>query len=333
LLNLDTRSGEVMPLGLVAELESPTFLAVAPARGLLLAVSERAVGPGEAAAYAIEPGSGKLRPINRTSTGGNGPCHICLDGHAGHALVANYGGGSVCVLPIDARGGLGQATAFVQHHGSGVDRQRQAGPHAHGVALDPTGRLALVADLGLDQVLLYDFNPEQGTLAAHDPPFGATDPGSGPRHVAFAPGGKLLYVVGEMGNSVSCFAYDAQAGRLKQVQTMPTLPADFRGGSTAAELMVHPTGRFLLVSNRGHDSIAVYRIDPQTGLLSPPRWHACGGKTPRHFTADPTGVWLLVANQDSDNVVVFRFDPESGSLTPTGRAVPVAAPTCVICYP
>jgi 6-phosphogluconolactonase len=332
-LRLDTRIGSLTDLGLAAELANPTFLAVNAPRGLLYAVSELPAGPGAVAGYAIEPGSGKLRLINTASSGGNGPCHIGLDAAGRNALVANYGAGSVCVLPLDASGRLGAATALVQHHGSSVVRWRQAGPHAHGVTLDPAGRLALVADLGLDKVVLYNFDPGRGTLTAHDPASAPLAPGTGPRHLAFGPGGRFVYVVGELASSITVFGYDAQAGSLTEVQTRSTLPADFKGVNTAAEVAVHPSGKFLLASNRGHDSMAVFPIDPRSGLLGAPRWFGIGGKTPRHFSIDPTGTWLLAANQDSDNIVVFRFDPESGALTPTGAPVGVAAPTCVVCGP
>jgi 6-phosphogluconolactonase len=250
--------------------------------------------------------------------------------HAGrNVLVANYGGGSVSVLPIGDDGRLGEATAFIQHEGSSVDPRRQTAPHAHSINVDPDNRFAFVADLGLDRVMIYRFDSQQGTLAANDPPWASVAPGAGPRHFAFQPGGRFAYVINELQSTVTAFAYDAARGALQEIQTLPTLPDDFSGSNTTAEIQVHPSGRFLYGSNRGHDSIAVYAIDADSGRLRFVEHESTQGDLPRNFGIDPSGRFLLAANQGSDSVVVFRIDGATGALTPTGQSIEVASPVCV----
>jgi 6-phosphogluconolactonase len=246
-----------------------------------------------------------------------------------NVLVANYGSGSVACLPVKEDGRLAEASAFIQHTGSSVNPQRQQGPHAHSVNMSPDNRFAMVADLGLDEVLVYRFDPVKGSLAANDPPFAKVKPGSGPRHFAFHPGGKFAYVINELASTVTALAYDARRGILSEVQTVSTLPPGFTGTSTTAEVQVHPSGKFLYGSNRGHDSIAVFGIDARKGTLTPIEHVPTQGKTPRNFGIDPTGSYLLAANQSSDNVVVFRIDPQTGRLTPTGQVLEVGIPVCV----
>jgi len=234
----------------------------------------------------------------------------------------------VAVLPIGADGRLAEASAFVQHSGSSVDA-RQRGPHAHSINLSSDNRFALAADLGLDQLLVYRFDPEHGSLAANDPPYAKLNPGAGPRHFAFHPGGRYLYAINELQSTVTAFAFDPARGALKEMQTVSTLPKDFRGKNTTAEVQVHPSGKFLYGSNRGHDSIAVFAIDSRRGTLTPVEQVSTQGQTPRNFRIDPTGSYLLAANQDSHSVVVFRIDPKSGRLTPTGQRVEIFFPVCV----
>ena len=318
-------TGELTPVGLVAETTNPSWVTVHPNRRFLYAVGESAKA-GTVSAFAIDAATGKLTPLNKASSGGAGPCHLAVDKTGKNVLVANYGGGSVAVLPIKEDGRVGEASCFLQHKGSSVDPKRQQGPHAHSVNLDPRQRFALVPDLGLDEVLIYRFDAAKGALAPNDPPFAKVAPGAGPRHLAFHPNGKFGYVISEMGSTVTVFAYDGARGSLKELQVISTLPKDFAGQSTTAEIAVHPNGRFLYGSNRGDDSIAVFAIDPGKGTLTFVDRVSTGGKTPRGFAIDPTGTWLLAANQDSDNIVVFRLNPKTGKLTPSGKVLEVGAP-------
>lgn len=329
----DARAGKLSPLGLAAETPSPSFVAVHPSRRFLYAVSEVSNFKGEksgaVSAFSIEPKSGKLTFLNQVSSRGAGPCYLAVDKTGKWVLVANYDGGSVAVLPVQPDGRLREASAFVQHSGSSVDRERQEGPHGHSFNFSPDGRFAIAADLGLDQLLVYRFDGTKGSLAPNDPPFAKVNPGAGPRHFTFHPGGKFAYAINEMQSTVTAFAYDAQRGVLTVLQTVPTLPKDFSGENTTAEVRVEPKGKFLYGSNRGHDSIAVFAIDAAKGTLTPVERAPTQGKTPRNFGIDPTGSYLLAANQDSDNIVVFRIDQQSGRLIPTGQVVEAPAPVCV----
>ncbi|PYV29314.1 MAG: hypothetical protein DMG22_23340 [Acidobacteria bacterium] len=255
---------------------------------------------------------------------------MSLDKAGKFVMAANYTGGSVAVFPVLADGRLGEASAFVQHHGSSVNPERQEGPHAHSIAPSPDNRFVLAADLGLDRLLVYHFDPAQGSLKPNDPPFATVKPGAGPRHFAFHPGGRFVYTINEMGSTITAFSYDAMRGSLREFQTVSTLPKDFAGASDTAEIEVHPSGKFLYGSNRGHDSIAVFAIDDKMGTLTPVEHVPTEGKTPRSFAIDPAGSYLLVANQDSDNLVVFRIDARTGRLAPSDKVSDVPSPVCVI---
>jgi 6-phosphogluconolactonase len=330
---LNTATGQLQPLGLAAETVNPTFLAVHPSRRFLYAVSEissfQGQKSGAVSAFAIDPKTGKLSFLNQAPSRGAGPCHLTVDSRGRNLLVANYGSGSVAVLPISDDGRLREATDFVQHHGKSVDPKRQQGPHAHSVNLSPDNRFAMVADLGLDQVLVYRFNPAYSTLAANEPPFAKVNPGAGPRHFAFHPSGKFAYVINELQSTVTAFTWAADTGTLSEIQTISALPKDFSGESYSAEVQVHPNGRFLYGSNRGHDSIAVLAIDEAQGTLTPVEHIPTQGKWPRHFGIDPSGTLLLAANQNSDNITVFRIDPKTGRLQAAGQSLEVGSPVCV----
>ena len=336
-LELDAASGALAIDGPAAEVENPSFLAAHPGGRFLYAVNEVGTHQGKpggaVTAFAVDRVSGTLKKLNDRSSGGVGPCHLSVDHRGKNVLVANYGGGSVAVLPIAADGRLGEATAFVQHEGSGPDKGRQEGPHAHWIAPDAAGRFAVAADLGLDKLLVYRFDADRGTLAANDPPSLQLAPGSGPRHVAFHPDGRHAYAINEMKSTVTALDYDPGRGTLAAIQTLPTLPADFRGESSTAEIAVHPSGRFLYGSNRGHDSIAAYAIEAGSGRLTPLGNQSTLGKTPRNFAIDPSGAFLLAANQDSNTVVAFRIDPQTGRLASTGQSVKVPVPVCVTFLP
>jgi 6-phosphogluconolactonase len=330
---LDTASGELTGGELAAEAVNPSFLAVHPNRHFLYGVSE--VGDfagkrtGAVSGFALDPVSGELRALNSQSSGGDGPSHLVVD-HAGkHVLVANYAGGNASVLPIGADGRLGKVTSFVQHKGSSVNRERQEAPHAHSINVDPADRFAVVADLGIDKVMVYKYDSVKGTLTPNDPPFVATAAGAGPRHFAFHPSAPFAYVINELDCTVLPLAFEATHGRFKPLSAVTTLPAAYKPEYTTAEVQIHPSGRFLYGSTRGQNSIAIFAIDTTTGALTPVGHQEAGIKTPRNFGIDPTGKFLIVANQDSDSLVVFRIDAETGALTPTGQKVVAPMPVCV----
>ena len=333
LVHLDTATGRLDEPTLAAEVTNPSFLAIHPSRRFVYAVGEMGSVAGKkggaVSALAVDRQTGKLTLINQQSSGGAGPCHLVVDTAGRNVLVANYGGGSVASLPIREDGRLGQATSFIQHEGSSVDPRRQKGPHAHGIYLDPAGRFAFVPDLGLDKVVIHRFDATLGSLAPNDPPFATVTPGAGPRHFAFHPSARYAYVINEMGSTVTAFGYDARRGDLKSFQTVSTLPEGFAGNNTTAEIFVHPSGKFLYGSNRGHDSIAIFAVDAATGKLASVGHESTRGKNPRGFNLDPTGTWLVAGNQDTDNVVVFRVDARTGKLRPTGQSVTVGTPVCI----
>jgi 6-phosphogluconolactonase len=331
-LELDAASGKLSEPRLAAQTVNPSFLALHPSGRFLYAVDEIADFQGKKtgaiSAFAIQQ-EGALRFLNRQPSKGAGPCHLIVDKAGKNVLAANYGGGSVIVLPITEDGKLGHWTAFVQHQGHSVNKQRQEMPHCHSINLDKANRFAAVADLGLDMVFVYRYHGEEGKLADNQPPAVKVAPGAGPRHFAFHPDNKHAYVINELNCTVTAFEYDAAGGALKIIQTLSTLPGKFKPGYSTAEVQVHPSGKFLYGSNRGHDSIAVFAIDPATGKLTRLENVPTGGRTPRNFGIDPTGRWLLAANQDSDNVVVFRIDPKTGRLHAAGHAATVPRPVCV----
>ncbi len=332
LLDLDTRSGELTPPRLAAESTDPSFLAIHPNGEFLYAANESGAilgrNDGGVSAFAIDPTTGKLTPLNQQLSAGSGPCYLVVDRQGKYVLVANYGSGSFACLPIDRDGKLRPSESHVQHQGHSTIPARQAGPHAHSVNLDPANRFAFVADLGLDGVYGYAFNSEEGLLQ-RPPIVTPVKPGSGPRHFAFHPGGRFAYVINEIASTINAFAYDADSGVLSSMQVVSTLPEGFHGQSWTADIHVHPSGRFLYGSNRGHDSIAIFAIDPTSGHLTPIGHESTRGKTPRNFAIDPTGTWLLAENQDSDSIVEFRIDPAKGTLAATGRTVKVARPVCI----
>ena len=279
--------------------------------------------------FAIDTKSGKLTPINQRTSGGPGPCHLSFDPSGKHVLAGNYVGGSFEVLPVAADGQLGEPSCFIQDDKSDPKRQ----PHGHFIQLDPAGKFVLADDLGLDRIFVYHFDPGSGRLSPNDPPFAETLRGAGPRHLAFHPDGKTIYNINELNSTMSVYGYDASRGTLAEVQSLPTLPSDFQGHNSCAEVQVHPNGHFVYGSNRGHDSIAMFKVDGATGKLTAGGYFPSGGKSPRNFAIDPTGAWLLAANQDTGNIVVFHIDPESGALKETGHSVEISSPVCITFVP
>ncbi|MGA9571535.1 MAG: lactonase family protein [Candidatus Acidiferrales bacterium] len=330
--SFDSATGASTSQGLAAESAQPSFFAIATSGRFLYAVNEisefNGQPTGAVSAFAIQPKTAKLTLLNQVSSRGAAPAHIALDRSGKYALVSNYDAGSVTVFPLLEDGSLGEATAFVQHKGSSVNKERQEGPHAHAAAFSPDNRFVIVADLGLDQLLVYRFDAAAGTLGS-DPQVVRAVPGAGPRHLVFDAGGRHLYVINEMQSTVVTYAYDAANGTLSELQIVSALPKGFARASEAAEIEIHSSGKFLFASNRGDDSIAVFAVNAKDGTLTPLEFVSTGGKTPRNFELDPTGAWLLVANQDSDDIVVFRVDPSTGHLTRSGTELHVPSPVCV----
>jgi 6-phosphogluconolactonase len=325
---LDTDTGKLSLPVLAAEAKNPSFLEIHPNGKYLYAVSESG-GAGTVSAYAIEKDTKNLKLLNSQPSGGSGPCHVNIDHTGKNVLVANYNSGSASVIPIKPDGSLAEPTGFVQHEGASVNPQRQKGPHAHSVNPSPDDRFAFVADLGLDKVMIYKLDVEKGTIVPNDPAFAKVKPGAGPRHFTFSIDGKYAYVINEMGGTITAFAYEPVSGALTEIQTITTLPDDFAGRNSCAEVRVHPSGRFLYGSNRGHDSIAVYRIDQAKGTLRFVEHEKADIKTPRNFNIDPTGKFCLVANQGADSVVVFKIDQKTGALEPTGNKISIGKPVCI----
>jgi 6-phosphogluconolactonase len=284
--------------------------------------------PGGVSAYEIDRANGGLTLLNKEPSGGDDASYVCLDQTGRYVFVANYEGGNIAALAIQPDGRLGARTAFAQHTGHSVDPKRQKHAYAHSIIIDPTNRFVLVADLGLDRLFVYRFDAKDGSLQPNDPPFATVPPGFGPRHVKFHPNGRWVYLINEMGCAITAFNWDSAKGTLTGFQTISTLPAGFKGTNTCAEVEVHPNGRFLYGSNRGHDSIVIFAIDPASGRLTPVEHVPSQGKWPRNFAFDPTGQWILVTNHNSDNAVVFRVDEITGRLTQTGEPVPVPFPFC-----
>lgn len=330
----DSRTGTLSPAELAVETKSPSFLALHPNGRVLYAVGESSsVGPnkqGAVTAFSIDPASGKLTTLGTQPSGGGGPCHLTLDTKRGVLYTANYGSGSMGALKVGADGALEGLVTSAQHSGSSVDKQRQEGPHAHCAVLDPDKKYLLACDLGLDKIMVYLANEP---LTPNDPPFAATAPGLGPRHLAFRPDGKFVYVVNEMGSSITSFRYNDRHGTLREDQTVSTLPDGFTGNSSCAEIEVHPSGKFVYASNRGHDSIAVFSLDKRTGQMKLVEIESTQGKTPRHFALDPAGEWLLAENQGSDTVAVFRINRKTGALEATGTTLSVPTPVCAVFLP
>jgi len=326
---LDPVSGSLTAAGGASGVANPSFVAISPDKKFLYAIGESGGKKGGAVvSFSIDASSGALTQVSESFSGGSGPCYVTADKTGKVVLVANYGGGSIASLPVSADGKLSEPATFVQHTGSGVNPGRQKEPHAHSINVSPDNRFALAADLGIDKLLIYKLDAEKGTMTPNNPPHGELPPGAGPRHFAFHPSAKYLYVCGEMTSTVHAYAWDAEKGSLKHLQDLSTLPQEVKGNSTA-ECQVHPSGKFVYVSNRGHDSIAVFKVDEATGKLTAAGHAPSGGKTPRNFGIDPTGQILIAANQSSNNIVVYKIDQATGMPKPVGVEVSVPKPVCV----
>jgi len=321
----DSETGKMSALALAGESADPSWVVVHPNGRSLYAANESGKA-SSVSAFSIETGTGKLTLLNRQPAAGEDPCHLSFDAAGKFLLSANYSSGNVVVYPILPDGRLGERTAAVKDEGpAGPNRERQDGPHAHWVAASEGNRSVLVADLGLDRVMVYAFDPEKGTL--QKTAAASARPGAGPRHAAFSADGRFLYLLGELDSTVTVFS--GQDGGWRAVQTVPMLPAGFSGRNDAAEIEIHPGGRFLYASNRGRDSIVVYAVDVKLGTLTQVDEVPTGGKEPRHFAIDPSGRFLLAENQNSNSIVEFRIDPATGKLAATGEALSVPSPICI----
>ena len=330
-LKLEMATGKLTAVGKLAGQKNPSFLAIHPNKKFLYAVNEIGNYKGEEAggvsAYSIDPKTGALTFLNQQSSKGGAPCHLVVDATCRNVLVANYTGGSVASLPISRKGRLRKASSFVQHEGSSVLKPRQASPHGHSINVSPGNKFAVAADLGLDKVLVYSFDAKGGKLTPAG--FTKVTPGAGPRHFAFHPNGKFAYVINEITLTVTAFGWDEAKGKLSELQTITTLPVERGKGMSTAEVQVHPSGKFLYGSNRGHNTIAVFSIDGKTGKLKAIQHQSTLGKTPRNFGIDPTGKFLIAANQSSGDVFTFHINQDTGELKPTSHSVKVPMPVCV----
>ncbi len=338
--HFDSKTGQLTPIGLAAEQANPTFLATDPHHRFLYAVTEMGDGPeaktlkkdGTLSSYSIDAKTGALTFLNQVDALGLRSCHLVVDKTGRMLFVANYSSGSVASFALKPDGSIGEKTGFDQHTGSSID-PRQEGPHAHAVVLSPDNRFLFVPDLGTDQIKIYRVDAAKRTFTPNDPAFVTVRAGLGPRHFTFGRGARFAYVVCEMGSSVAVFAYNPVKGSLTPVQTIANLPADFKGVDNSAEIAVDPSGRFLYASNRGHDSITVFAIDPVKGTLTNVQIVPTQGKIPRTFALDPSGRFLLAANQKSNQLVVFAINPTNGHLKPTGQVIDVVEPISILFVP
>jgi 6-phosphogluconolactonase len=333
--HLDLSAGSLKPVQRTTGVENPFFLALSPDRKFLYSIHAKTFGGKEdeqIAAYEIVGRYGQLKLLNRQSARGSSACYLQVDATGKTIVVANYDTGSVASLPVKEDGSLGPAASFVQHVGSSVNPERQKEPHAHCIVISPDNRFAFAADLGTDQILSYRLDAAKATLAPNQPPFAKSPAGAGPRHLTFHPNGKLVYVINELLNSVTAFAYNIEKGVLTEIQTISTLPKDFAGESYCADLKITPNGRFLYGTNRGHDSIAAYRI-ADDGRLTLIGIEASLGKGPQNLLITPGGDLLLCANMPGNNVAVLRIDPQTGALKSVGTPIEITSPSCIMLVP
>lgn len=335
-LQLDLETGKLEQKS-VAKTENPSFVAIHPNSRFIYAVNEVSDFGGKKAgavsAFQFNSETAELTLLNQQTSKGATPCHLVVDQTGKCVTAANYGGGSVVSYKVKKNGRISKPVSFIQHEGSSVNPQRQEGPHGHSINIDATNQFAVAADLGLDKLLVYKVDAKKGTLTANEPASTSVAPGAGPRHFAFHPNGRNAYVINELLRTVTAFDWDAKKGTLKEIQTLSTLPEGAPAQGSTAEVQVHPSGKFVYGSNRGHDSIAVYSVDAKTGKLTWVENEPTGGKTPRNFGIDPTRTFVLAANQSTDNIVVFRIDQKTGALEATGQEIRIPTPVCVKMMP
>ncbi len=337
LYNLDLETGALKLDGVAAETASPSYLALSPDKKFLYSIGEvtefRGKKSGVVSAFSIDEKIGKLTLLNQQPAGGAGTCHVSITSDGKNVLVANYTAGSVASFHVDSDGKLSEPASIIQHEGKGTDPGRQEGPHAHGIWPAPGDVFVVACDLGLDKVMVYRLDGASGKLTMLPDRAGSVPAGAGARHAAFDKSGEHLYAINEMGNNVTTFEYDAKAGKLTAMDSVGTLPDDFSGKSYCAEIFMHPSGKFVYGSNRGHDSITVFSVDPTSGKLTKVEVTPARVKWPRNFNVDPTGHWLIAAGEHSGTLSVFKIDPQTGKLTPAGEPVECPAPGCVTFVP
>ncbi len=330
--DFDPSTGKLTLPTLAAEYRNPGFLALHPSEPVLYAVGQAREpfedGTGALAAFSIAPDQ-SLKLLGEVSSGGINPCHLAVDGTGRTVAIANYTDGKIATVRLDVKGKPERVVSVIENKGSGPHETRQKGPHAHGAYFDAANDYLFVPDLGLDRVLIYHFDAGSSALGDAVPAL-STAAGAGPRHMAFSPDQKHAYIINELDNTMLAASHKAGGGELRGLGAVDTLPGDFEGNSTTSEVEVHPNGKFVYGSNRGHDSIAVYRRNPETGALTLLQHAPCGGKTPRHFKIDPTGGWLLCAHQDSNTISVLSLDPETGLLGEPANTVPCPKPICLL---
>lgn len=330
---LEPETGALNPSSAITGVVNPSFLALHPNQRYLYAVNETSETDGQpgggVSAFAIDPATGGLTFLNQQSSHGTDPCHLTVDQTGSYVVVANHGSGTVACYPIQSDGSLGPASDVVQHVGSSIYPQQQ-GPHAHSVNLDRTNRFVAACDKGIDKVMVYQLDRATGRLVPNDPPFGASRPGSAPRHLAFHPTRPYAFVINEIGSSLTSFAFDPATGAMVEIETVSTLPEGYAERNSTADVRVHPNGKFVYGTNRGHDSIAIFGVDEATGTLTPLGHESTRGPVPRNINLDPTGRLLLAANQNGDTIVAFHVDPRSGRLTPTGAVTSVPTPVSIV---
>ncbi len=335
---LNLESGELKPYKIVKNVVEPSYLAIDKSKKYLYAVNETETYEGKKSgaisAFQIDRKSGDLTFLNKQPTLGGAPCYVAVAENEKFVLVANYLGGNAAVFPVEKNGSLGASVELKQNSGSGPNKDRQEAAHAHSINLDAKNRFAYLCDLGADKIFIYELDKKDGKLKPNQAQeFFQTKAGAGPRHFAFHPNGKHAFVINELDSSITAFDFDAKSGTLKEIQTVPTLPADFKGANTCADLHVAPNGKFLYGSNRGHDSIAAFQIDERTGKLEFIEHASTQGQTPRNFAIEKSGKFLLAANQNSDSILVFRIDEKTGKLAPNGAPVAVPTPVCLKLIP
>lgn len=327
---MDLDTGSLTHLSTTGGVVNPTFLALAPGKNRLYVVNEISSTGGDGglvSALTIDPDTSELTRLNTQFSHGFSPCYVSIDPTGRYLLTANYGSGTLCVLPILEDGRLDRASEVVQFHGSGP-HARQEASHAHSILPGPDGRFIFATDLGSDRIFVYHLDLDKGELIPADPPWLKLQPGTGPRHLAFHPDGRFAYVIGELNSTITVLNLDKQNGGLQPLQTLSTIPANYRGINLSAEIQVTPSGKFVYASNRGHDSLAIFAVDPATGQLSSAGHEPSRGQFPRHFTIDPSGEWLLAANQNSNSIAVFKMDPLTGKLQLKGL-VEIPTPACL----
>ena len=328
---IDPTSGELTFEKAVQGILNPSYLTIHPQQSFLYAVNEvqRFGGQpgGGVSAFSIASVTGELNLLNEQPSHGEDPCYISIEQTGRFALVANYTSGSISMFPIQKDGRLGPVSEVIQHSGSSVHPERQSGPHAHCILPNPTNHFAIAVDLGLDKLLIYRMDLVRGKL--HKDSEVKVEPGAGPRHLTFHPNAHYAYLINELNSTLIAYRYDSDVGTFEEIETVPALLKDFKGGNLCADLHISPNGKYLYASNRGHDSIVCFLIDENTGKLTCRNHTSTEGQEPRNFAIDPSGVFLVAANQKTNNIVTFKIDPTSGQLSKTGHEVEVSMPVCV----